>query len=142
LPRKTARAIVVRDGKVLLMERWRPDEKTGVELHYFSVPGGGIHPGELPEVAVVRELFEEMEVVIRPRKVVLTETDERGDYHTYFLCDYLSGTPVLGKNSPERLTASDVDRYKPQWADKTMFNKLALNEIYEPARPIIASLLD
>ena len=142
MPRKTARAIVVHDGQVLLMERWRSDKKTGKELHYFSIPGGGVLPNETPEVAVVRELFEEMEVVIRPRKLVLQNTDWLGDHHTYFVADYLSGTPVLGHHSPERLTASSTNRYKPRWIGKAAFDKLRLHEVYEPARPIITKLLD
>ncbi len=141
MPRKTARAIIVHDGKVLLMERWRHDAKTGKELHYFSIPGGGIEPKESPEVAVVRELFEEMQVVIRPREVVLQEIDDRGDHHTFFVADYLSGAPKLGPRSPERARAKASNRYAPHWIDKTTFAKLPLNEIYESVRPIIAKLL-
>ena len=48
--RERATAVVVRDGKVLLV-RGRAEE--------FMMPGGGIEPGETPMVAAVRELNEE-----------------------------------------------------------------------------------
>ena len=48
--RERATAVVVRDGKVLLV-RGRAEE--------FMMPGGGIEPGETPMVAAVRELREE-----------------------------------------------------------------------------------
>lgn len=48
--RERATAVVVRDGRVLLV-RGRAEE--------FMMPGGGIEPGEAPMAAAVRELREE-----------------------------------------------------------------------------------
>ena len=48
--RERATAVVVRDGRVLLV-RGRAEE--------FMMPGGGIEPGETPMAAAVRELREE-----------------------------------------------------------------------------------
>ena len=59
-PRQRATAIVRRDDCVLLV---RDKGRTP-----FMLPGGGIDDGELPEVAVVRELLEE---------TTLTATDVR-----------------------------------------------------------------
>ena len=55
-PRHTARCIVVHEGQLLLMERWRDG------LHYFSIPGGGVEAGESFEQAAMRELAEETTV--------------------------------------------------------------------------------
>lgn len=49
--RNRATAVVIRDGKVLLVNSGRRPE--------FMMPGGLIEPGESPESAAVRELFEE-----------------------------------------------------------------------------------
>ena len=49
--RNRATAVVFRDGKVLLVNSGRRPE--------FMMPGGLIEPGESPESAAVRELFEE-----------------------------------------------------------------------------------
>ena len=137
--RRTARGIVIHGGNILLMERWRV--KDGHELHYFSIPGGGIDPGEAPEVAVVRELFEEMQVVVRPRQLLATLRDDKGAEHNYFVCDYLSGTPKLDPHSPEaKKYAAHHNRFKPQWVTRAEFEKLELNGIYEPIRPYIHKL--
>ena len=64
--RSRSTAIVVRNGKIL-MER-----VFYFGREFFTVPGGGIEPGETPEQAVLRELKEECGVdgtVIRPLTV-------------------------------------------------------------------------
>ncbi len=49
-------ALVDLDGRVLLAQR--PEGKAMAGLWEF--PGGKVHPGELPEVALIRELHEEL----------------------------------------------------------------------------------
>ena len=51
--RQRATAVVVRDGRVLLV--LLVSDADGI----FMLPGGGVEPGERPEAAVVRELREE-----------------------------------------------------------------------------------
>jgi len=47
-------ALIVRDGKVLLVRRGKEPF-----LGYWSLPGGGVEAGETPEEAVMREVREE-----------------------------------------------------------------------------------
>ena len=47
-------AVVVREGRVLIQERFRRSE--GMVLEF---PGGSIDSGETPEIAAARELWEE-----------------------------------------------------------------------------------
>lgn len=112
-PRHTARGIVIKDGKLLLMERWRPGK------HYFSVPGGGIEPGETAEMAVVRELAEETgcEVDIDRLLYVLKFAD--GTDHSIFLCSHISGEPHLPEDSPEALLNDPDNRFEPTWVPLT-----------------------
>ena len=51
--RVAAYAVVERRGK-LLLTHWRRGH-----LHGWTLPGGGLEPGEDPRDAVVREVFEE-----------------------------------------------------------------------------------
>ncbi|MFC7366847.1 MULTISPECIES: NUDIX domain-containing protein [Vreelandella] len=51
LERQASRAIVTRDDRILLLYTERYDD--------FSFPGGGVDPGESPEVGLHRELYEE-----------------------------------------------------------------------------------
>ena len=50
-PTLAASAACFRDGKVLIAKRLKPS--------LWSLPGGRIEPGETPEAAAMRELFEE-----------------------------------------------------------------------------------
>jgi ADP-ribose pyrophosphatase YjhB (NUDIX family) len=116
--RTTARAIIIHNGKLLLLERWRRD-KTGRQLHYFSIPGGGIDKGESPEKAVVRELYEEMLIHIKPvRLLARQKAYKRGNYHHYFLCDIVSGEPTFNLDSEEgRFRQFTGNKYAVAWVD-------------------------
>ncbi len=50
--RRRAAAVIVRDGRVLMVR-----EREAHEV--WTLPGGGIEPGETPSQAVVREVAEE-----------------------------------------------------------------------------------
>lgn len=112
--RHTARGIIIHDGKLLVFERWRRDA-SGVPIHYFSIPGGGIEKDETPEQAVIREMKEEMTVrVAVDRLLVRQTTPDR--YHYYFLCHIISGTPMFNPESEEALAARFMEnRYKIKW---------------------------
>lgn len=105
--KNTARGIVIHDGRLLLMERWRPG------FHYFSIPGGGIEPGETPEQTVAREIPEETSVHVRVRQQVLEMHD--GEFtHKLYLCEYAGGEPNLPKDAPEA-AYGPKNRFKPGW---------------------------
>lgn len=135
--RQTSRGIVLHNGAVLLIERWRVDD-SGNKLHYFSIPGGKIERGETPEVAVVRELFEETSLLVRPGKLLAKQSFKNGDSNMYFLCDYLSGTPALHASSTEKQLPTN--RSKPCWKSLKEIEDLPLNEVYEPMRKLIVKV--
>jgi 8-oxo-dGTP diphosphatase len=105
--KNTARGIVVYDGRLLLMERWRPG------FHYFSIPGGGIEPGETPEQTVAREIPEETSVQVKVKRRVL-EMHDGGFSHKIYLCEYVSGEPHLPPNAPEA-SLGPKNRFRPGW---------------------------
>ncbi|MDR2439159.1 MAG: NUDIX domain-containing protein [Planctomycetaceae bacterium] len=55
-------AIIERDGYFLTITR----SETVVAPGKICFPGGGIEPGETPEQALIRECFEELNVVVEP----------------------------------------------------------------------------
>ena len=64
-------AIVVRNGKILMERLCYPDANNGKE--FFSIPGGGIEEGEIPEQTVLRELKEECGLdgtIVKPLAVI------------------------------------------------------------------------
>lgn len=105
--RNTARAIIVQNGQILLMERWRPD------MHYFSIPGGGVEPGETPEQTVEREILEETSVTVKAGRQVL-ELRDSGFAHKIYLGEYIGGDPHLPPDAPEAQNGPD-NRFRPGW---------------------------
>lgn len=140
--RATARAIIIRDGKVLLFERSRR-RLTGSQHHYYSVPGGGIDPGETPEQAVVRELNEEMLVEVRPLRLLVRQaTTKRHNYHHYFHCEIVAGEPQFNTNSEEGfLNKIGVNRYTVSWIPLESAASRMQHEEYTAALRLIPELL-
>ena len=62
--RVAAYAVIERRGKILLTH-WRRGH-----LHGWTLPGGGIDPGEDPKDAVVREVFEETGLHAKPGRLL------------------------------------------------------------------------
>lgn len=137
--RKTARGIVLHGDTVLLMERWRIDE-SGKKLHYFSIPGGKIEPSEIPEITVVRELYEETSLLVRPSRLLAHQKFSDGSSNAYFLCDYLSGSPALHASAPE--TQTKANHSKPRWLKHSELKNLPENEVYEPIRKLIVAAFE
>ena len=107
----TARGIVIHNNRILLIERWRDG------LHYFTVPGGHVEPGETLELALVRELQEEASIEVAPLKEVFTLVGGDPEHHI-FLCEYVSGEPLLHPDSEEAAdNAQGKNRYLPKWVD-------------------------
>ncbi|MBO4398555.1 MAG: NUDIX domain-containing protein [Lachnospiraceae bacterium] len=59
--RPSARAIIERDGRFLVMHSRKYD--------YFKFPGGGIEAGETPEQAMIREVREETGYFVKPETI-------------------------------------------------------------------------
>jgi len=117
------------------MERWRD------ELHYFSIPGGGVEAGETPEQAVCRELLEETTIQVQVDRLVLTMRDDTSE-HLIYLCEYVSGEPVLAGDAPEALHATVTNRFKPRWVAMSELSSLSLG-YWEPLREeLVAGLSD
>lgn len=106
-----ATAVVIKDGKVLLIHRKN-------EKEFYVFPGGGVEEGETVEQAILRELMEETSITVRINKILEHKIyDDRTENYAY-LCDYISGEPHLAENSPEKIEMKDgVEYYNPVWID-------------------------
>jgi 8-oxo-dGTP pyrophosphatase MutT (NUDIX family) len=131
--RNTARGVVVHDGQLLLMERWRPG------MHYFSIPGGGIEPGEKPEQTVVREIMEETSLRVKVKQQVLEMRDGELS-HKIYLCEYLGGQPHLPPEAPEALHMNDDNRFKPGWVLLNQLPELPFTYWQPLKQPLIDGL--
>lgn len=122
IPRKAGRAIVIKDNHILLMKRQIGDQK------YLVTPGGRIEAGETAEQAAIREVEEETMVKIANPRLVFEEEPNNGRHGTQyiFLCDYVSGEPILNPLS-EEFAQQDLGlaMYEPVWI---AFEDLPLDE--------------
>jgi mutator protein MutT len=115
-PRVGVGAVVIHDGRVLLIRRGKEPLRGR-----WVVPGGTVEHGEELHEALVREVQEETGVTVRPREVVLVfdrilREEGQVTYHYViidYLCDYVSGTPRAGSDAEEAafVAAEDLGRY-------------------------------
>lgn len=131
--RKAARAIVLHEGKLLVMHR----NKFGNE--YDTLPGGNVEVGESPEEAARRELKEETGLDVGSAELVYIE--EAGHpYGTQYIyrCEYIGGEPKLAPESEEAaINKLGKNLYKPMWVnvatlvDKPFLSKTLKAKIIE-----------
>lgn len=105
------RAIILSKDKLVVMHR----NKFGKE--YYTLIGGGIDAGEDNIHALLREIAEETGIQVANPRLVITEDDDKfyGPQDIY-LCDYISGEPVLAPDSTEhKINQLGKNLYTPMW---------------------------
>jgi len=117
--RVAARALIIRDGAVLL----QVCRIGGLQIHLL--PGGGQEPGETLAEAVVREVREETGLVVAagpllwvrefiPRRHGLTHLGDGHDLHCIFACTPVADTAAaLADNAPLPDAAQTAVRWVP-----------------------------
>ena len=119
-PKVDVRAIVLREGKVLLVRE--------VADGLWCPPGGWADVGDAPSAAVEREVFEEAGLTVRATQLLgLWDRNQHGHppipfhaYKLFFLCEELGGelrtsveTLEVGFFDPHDLPPLSVDRVLP-----------------------------
>lgn len=121
--RTRAGGIVIKDGKILLVRRFKNGEI------YHVTPGGGVEEGETPEEAVVREVMEEASIkVVMKEKLTEFTAVYAGEeaIHQLFYCEYVSGTPALSKGSVEEAKTTENNKYEPMWVNLSELNSIRI----------------
>jgi len=120
--RQCSRAIIIKDNQLLLMKRKQRDRQ------FYSLVGGAIEPGETPEQALTREVYEETSIEIANPRLVIIEDD--GDYYGIqhiFLADYKSGEIAIQDNTDESRDNQQGDNtYQPQWVNLSELGNTSL----------------
>ena len=94
------RAIIIKDGKLAVMERHKQGR------HYFVFPGGGREGNETPEECCEREVLEEFGIVVKAKKMIYF-MEQVGTYQGFFVCEWISG-------SIHKTDAVEYTSYKPE----------------------------
>ncbi len=107
LKRKRSRAIVVNNGKLVSMYR----EFDGRVFYVF--PGGGMEENESEEECVIREVYEEFGMNVKPiKKVYVYETEKSIEY--FYLCEWVNGEFATGKGEEYDPNANKEGVYIPK----------------------------
>ncbi|HVW23176.1 MAG TPA: NUDIX domain-containing protein [Candidatus Saccharimonadales bacterium] len=119
---KAARAIIIENGKILVMYR----NKYGSE--YYTLVGGRLADQETPEQALVREVHEETGLQITEARLVFIENhpEPYNDQYIYICKVAPYGETKLQEASEEAMmNRLDANIHKPMWADARTFSRLA-----------------
>lgn len=87
-------AALVRSGNTVLLSQRRADQSFPLNWEF---PGGKIEPGESPEVALAREVQEELGCTVKVGDVVDVVFHPYAEFDLYMLlyaCDVVQGVPL------------------------------------------------
>lgn len=113
-------------GRVLVQRR--PDGKQHGGLWEF--PGGKVEPGETPEVALVRELAEELGIVVAVDKLTVASfATAPGIVLLLYACRTWTGTPAA------------TDGATLSWVDSVLLGELAMPPVDRPLIAVVRELL-
>ena len=115
-PQSAVGAIVVHDGRVLLVKRGKPPGKG-----LWAIPGGKIELGETLREAAEREVKEEAGVVIQAKNPIyafdVINRDQAGQIQFHYVivdlvADYVSGNPTPQSDACEArwISAQELDQ--------------------------------
>lgn len=102
-PRVAVGALVIHDGRVLLVKRGKAPSRG-----MWAIPGGSIRLGESLKAAAARETLEETGIVIRPGDTLYTfdvvQKDPDGAVRFHYVIvdlagEYISGDPTPGDDA-------------------------------------------
>lgn len=116
-------AIIIEKEKVFATQRGYGEFKDGWEF-----PGGKIELGEIPEVAIVREIKEELDTEIEVVKLLDTVEYDYPQFHLSmdcFICKIKSGDLVLKEHEAAKwLTKENLDSVDWLPADLSLIEKI------------------
>lgn len=120
---KVAAAIILDEGKIFATQRGYGEFAGGWEF-----PGGNLEPGESAEAAVVREIKEELGVVVEPLELFDTVEYDYPNFHLSmdcFICQIKEGRLELREHSAAKwLTKETLDSVNWLEADQELVEKL------------------
>lgn len=109
------RAIIVKENKILLINRVKKDD------NYWVFPGGGIEPGEDKKDAVVRECKEELGLDVEIKDLVLERMSDKpgmeDNMEYFFTADVVGGKLGLGSGPEFEKDTNYEGQYILKWLD-------------------------
>jgi ADP-ribose pyrophosphatase YjhB (NUDIX family) len=141
---KRAVGIVIKEGKILLIRRFRGERDGWTKGWYYVFPGGGVEEGETAEEGCVREMKEELSLNVKIEKLLFVMHNPAKvhnfcgrDEYFYLITDF-SGKVELG--GPEKERMNENDQYHLDWISISEMKNM--NTLYpEKAKDKIIDIL-
>ena len=128
--------IFYNDGYILIHRRKKRDD--GSIRDYYVVPGGKMEENETKEETVVREVWEEIGIKVKPVETLLEyESDYDNSIQIFMECEYISGVVGTG-NGPEFNSPEYTGEYMIEIIDREKIENL--NLVPEEIKDIIKEL--
>ena len=109
--RNSAKAVIVRDGELLVTRNRSADDPAG---DWLLLPGGGQHPGETLTGALRREVAEETGYAVEPLRLLWIR-EYIGSRHEFALYDagehqieFMFECRIVGSGEPQEIDAHQV----------------------------------
>ncbi len=96
------RAIIIKDGKLVVMERFKNGR------HYWVFPGGGREGEETEAECCEREVMEEFGIEVKAKKMIYF-MEQSGTLQGFFVCDWINGE--IHKTDAVEYSSYDPDVY-------------------------------
>ena len=129
-PKAAVGAVVIEEGRILLVKRKYPPKKGN-----WAIPGGSVNLGESLQAAAEREIMEETGVIIKAKEPVYTfdliEHDSKGDVIFHYvivdlLAEYVSGDlhPADDVSDARWFGPDEIDGLEISETTKTLLDKM------------------
>lgn len=113
MPTKRVRAIIVDNDKVLTIKRTKPDQT------YWVMPGGGVEAEENNHQALIREIKEELGLIIKPGELLIevssTKPETFGQMEYFYACKIISGVFGSGDGPEFQKDSHYVGSFSFEW---------------------------
>ncbi len=122
--KKRVRAIIKKDGKLLLIKRVKQD------MTYWVFPGGGVEDGESCEQALIRECKEELGVEVSVGELLFENIFEQKDYgkqiEFFYACEIVSGNLGSGEGPEFQLDSAYEGTHELEWINISEMRSLEI----------------
>lgn len=113
---KRVRAVIVKDGNLLMVKRFSNGET------FFVFPGGGVIDEETDEAALIRECLEELNVFVKVGDFFFQQMfNDNAEF--FYLCDVVGGEMGIG-NGQEYTNMKSDNTYAPVWLAMSEIEKI------------------
>lgn len=122
--------VIFHQGKYLIAKRSK-----GIDEGIWEFPGGKVEKNETKEMAIVRELKEELQIDVQVQEYLMTIEDHHTEeviYVSAYACEIMNGIPVLQVHDEYQwVKPRELYKYVFQSSDIPLLDLLNRRTLYE-----------